>query len=36
VFADGNNGAFTYTLNGVTRAKALTRFVFVAPSAICQ
>ena len=36
VFADGNNATFTYTLNGVARAKALTRFVFVAPGTVCQ
>jgi hypothetical protein len=36
VFTDGNNGTFTYTLNGVTRTKALTRFVFVGPGTVCQ
>jgi len=36
VFTDGNNGTFTYTLNGVTRIKALTRFVFRAPGTVCQ
>jgi hypothetical protein len=36
VFTDGDNGTFTYTLNGVTRTKALTRFVFVAPGTVCQ
>jgi hypothetical protein len=35
-FADGNNGTFTYTLNGVSRTKALTRFVFVAPGTVCE
>jgi hypothetical protein len=36
VFTDGNNGTFSYTLNGVTRTKALTRFVFVWPGTVCQ
>jgi len=35
-FADGNNATFTYTLNGVSRTKALTRFVFRAPGTVCQ
>jgi hypothetical protein len=35
-FADGNNATFTYTLNGVSRSKALTRFVFRAPGTVCQ
>jgi hypothetical protein len=35
-FIDGNNGTFTYTLNGVLRIKAITRFVFVAAGAVCQ
>jgi len=35
-FADGNNGTFTYTLNGVSRAKALTRFVFRTPGTVCE
>ena len=26
VFTDANNGVFTYTLNGVTQSKAITRF----------
>jgi hypothetical protein len=35
-FTDGANGTFTYTLNGVTQTKALTRFVFRAPGTVCQ
>ena len=35
-FTDGNNAAFTYTVGGVTQAKQITRFVFVAPGTICQ
>ena len=30
-FTDGANGTFTYTLNGVSQTKTLTRFVFRAP-----
>jgi hypothetical protein len=35
-FTDGSNGTFSYTLNGVSRTKALTRFVFRAPGTVCQ
>jgi hypothetical protein len=35
-FTDGANATFVYTLNGVERTKALTRFVFVAPGTVCQ
>jgi hypothetical protein len=34
-FTDGNTGTFTYTLSGVSRTKALARFVFVAPGTVC-
>jgi hypothetical protein len=27
-FADGNNGTFAYTVNGVSQTKAITRQVF--------
>ena len=30
-FSDGENGQFTYTLDGVTQAKTITRFVAVGP-----
>ena len=30
-FADANNGTFSYTLNGVSQVKPLSRFVFAAP-----
>jgi hypothetical protein len=36
VFADGDNATLTYTLNGVSRTKALTRFVFRAPGTVCH
>ena len=35
-FTDRDNGTFAYTLNGVSRTKALTRFIFRAPGTLCQ
>jgi len=35
-FADGANGIFAYTLDGVSQTKAITRFVFRAPGTVCQ
>lgn len=35
-FTDGANATFTYTLNGVTQTKLLTRFVFRTPGTVCQ
>ena len=35
-FADGNTGTLTYTLDGVTQTKALTRFVFRERGTVCQ
>jgi N-acetylneuraminic acid mutarotase len=35
-FTDGNNGTSTYTLNGVSQTKPLTRFVFRAPGTVCE
>jgi hypothetical protein len=35
-FTDGNYATFTYTIGGVTQTKAITRFIFVAPGAVCQ
>ncbi len=34
-FADGDNGAFTYTVNGITQTKAITRQVFASPVPAC-
>jgi len=34
-FADGNRATFAYTVNGVSRSKALTRQVFAAPGTVC-
>ena len=35
-FADGNNGTFAYTLNGVSQSKAIAQFVFRSPGTVCQ
>ena len=35
-FDDGNTGVFTYTVDGVTASKRITREVLVAPGTVCQ
>ena len=35
-FADGNHATFTYTVNGITQTKTLTREIFVPPGTVCQ
>ena len=35
-FDDGNSGTFSYTLQGVSRAKAITRLLFRPPGTVCQ
>jgi len=35
-FADGNNAAFAYIVNGISQTKQITRKVFVAPGTVCQ
>jgi len=35
-FTDANNGTFTYTLDGVTQSKPITRQVFAAPVTVCR
>ncbi len=35
-FADGNTATFSYTVNGVSQTKPITREVFVAPGTVCQ
>jgi serine protease len=35
-FADGNNGTFTYTVNGKTQAKSITREVLISPGTVCH
>jgi len=34
-FTDANNGVFTYSVNGVTQSKPITRFVFAKPATTC-
>jgi hypothetical protein len=36
VFTDGNNGTFTYTVDGTTQSKPVTRQPISAPGTICQ
>jgi predicted dienelactone hydrolase len=36
IFSDGNNAAFSYTVNGVSQTKAITREIFRAPGTVCQ
>ena len=35
-FTDGSNGTFTYTVNGVTQSKPITKFVFAQPAPTCS
>ncbi len=35
-FSSGNAGNFTYTINGVTQTKAITREIFTPPGTVCQ
>ena len=35
-FANGNTGTFSYTVNGVAQAKAITRQVFSGNGTVCQ
>jgi len=35
-FADGNTANFSYTVNGVSQTKPITREVFVPPGTVCQ
>jgi hypothetical protein len=35
-FTDGNTGTFSYTVNGVSQTKAITREVFASPGTVCQ
>jgi len=35
-FSDGQTGTFTYTVNGVTQTKSITRQIFVPPGTVCQ
>jgi hypothetical protein len=35
-FSDANNGTFSYTVNGVSQSKAITRQVYASPATVCQ
>jgi hypothetical protein len=35
-FVDGNNGTFSYTLDGVTQSKTVTRQVYATPKTVCR
>jgi hypothetical protein len=35
-FTDANNGNFSYTVNGVTQSKPITRYIYATPSTVCQ
>jgi len=35
-FTDANNGSFTYTVNGVTQSKPITRYIYASPTTVCQ
>jgi len=36
VFSDRNTGTFSYTVDGISRSKPITRQVFASPSTICR
>lgn len=36
VFSDADNGTFSYTLDGITQTKAITRQVFASPQTTCR
>jgi len=35
-FSDANNGMFAYTVNGISQAKPITRFVYSLPTTVCR
>ncbi len=35
-FANGNAGTFSFTVNGATQSKAITRFIFRSPGTVCR
>ncbi len=35
-FVDGNNGTFSYTVDGVTQSKPITRYLFATPLTTCS
>lgn len=34
-FADANNGSFSYTVNGISQVKPITRLIFASPASVC-
>jgi hypothetical protein len=34
-FADGNSATFSYTVNGISQAKPITRQIFRPPGTVC-
>lgn len=36
VFSDASNGTMTYTVDGITQSKAITRQVFASPATVCR
>lgn len=36
MFKNGNAATFTYSVNGVTQSKAITRQIFRTPGTVCQ
>jgi hypothetical protein len=36
VFSDANNANVTYTLDGFSQSKAITRQVFASPASVCR
>ena len=35
-FSDANNGLMTYTVEGITQSKAITRIAFSSPATACR
>jgi hypothetical protein len=35
-FSDINNGTFSYTLDGISQSKPITRYIYSSPATICQ
>jgi hypothetical protein len=35
-FSDAGNGTMTYTVDGITQSKAITRQVFSSPATACR
>jgi hypothetical protein len=35
-FSDINNGTFSYTLDGISQSKSITRYIYASPKTLCQ